>query len=99
LTTPSNNPLIQKASVIFTNLVFNKWFQDNLPNYSYKKTSDYRSPEHNKNVGGVSDSAHLYGLAVDFYITDKSGKFVGQAKQSELFNQYIKSTWPGYSLD
>lgn len=36
-------------------------------------TSGFRSPEVNKKVGGVSDSLHLHGLAVDFVLkrTDK----------------------------
>lgn len=98
--TPSKNPLVQKASVAFTLLFFNRWFLENVPNeYSYVKTSDYRSPEHNKSVGGVSNSAHLYGLAIDFYIVDKNGNFIGQAKQSEIFNKYIKPNWPGFALD
>ncbi len=32
-------------------------------------TSCLRCPTHNANVGGVSDSRHLYGLACDFYIS------------------------------
>lgn len=34
-------------------------------------TSGFRSHAVNKSVGGVSDSLHLYGLAVDFILVDK----------------------------
>jgi uncharacterized protein YcbK (DUF882 family) len=31
-------------------------------------TNGVRCPEHNKNVGGVADSKHLYGLAADIQV-------------------------------
>ena len=31
-------------------------------------TSGYRSPEHNKKVGGVPDSQHCLGKAIDVYV-------------------------------
>ena len=33
-------------------------------------TSGYRCPKHNKEVGGVKDSAHVSGLAVDITVPD-----------------------------
>ena len=41
-----------------------------LSNTPYKITSGYRSPEQNKKVGGVSNSSHTKGLAVDLACTD-----------------------------
>lgn len=35
-------------------------------NYPIKVTSGYRSPEHNKLVGGAARSQHMQGRAVDF---------------------------------
>ena len=35
-------------------------------------TSGLRCPTHNANEGGVSNSRHIYGKAVDFYITGKT---------------------------
>ena len=31
-------------------------------------TSGYRSPEHNKKIGGAAKSAHIFGMAVDIRI-------------------------------
>ena len=36
-----------------------------IANIPFKLTSAFRCPSHNKTVGGVPDSAHLTGKAVD----------------------------------
>lgn len=46
-------------------------------------SSWYRDPEHNRAIGGVSNSQHLYGDAVDIYVSELSGL--------ELFDFYIKN--------
>tara|TARA_R110000803_G_scaffold54078_3_gene110677 strand:+ start:4563 stop:4973 length:411 start_codon:yes stop_codon:yes gene_type:complete len=38
--------------------------------------SGYRSIEHNKKVGGVANSSHLLGLAVDIHCTDSRKRFM-----------------------
>ena len=38
-------------------------------------TSGYRTKEHNLNVGGVSNSAHRYGLACDITCIDSVERF------------------------
>ena len=39
-------------------------------------TNAYRSPEHNKKVGGVKNSQHLYGTAADIQIRNMTPKQV-----------------------
>jgi len=46
-------------------------------------TSWYRDPVHNASVGGASNSEHLYGIAVDIYVDEKSGL--------ELFEFFVKN--------
>ena len=38
-------------------------------------TSGYRCPKHNEEVGGVPDSAHTKGLAVDIHIPDNKFRY------------------------
>ncbi len=49
----------------------------------FKITSGYRSPEHNKKVGGVDDSAHLTREAVDIACTSN-------ANRHKIINALIK---------
>jgi len=40
-----------------------------------KITSGYRCKKHNREVGGVPDSAHLKGLAADIYVPNSNFRF------------------------
>jgi len=52
-----------------------------------KMTSGYRSPEHNKKIGGARSSKHMSGEAIDIYDLDKSlAKFC--VLKAELLAQY-----------
>ena len=53
----------------------------------YKISSLYRCTQHNKNIGGASNSAHLYSIAVDILIPDKQERkeVIQKAYQSNLF--------------
>lgn len=51
-----------------------------------KITSGYRSPEHNKRVGGVKNSQHLFGKAADIKVSRKSTEAV-YAAISDLIDQ------------
>jgi len=54
---------------------------------SVQMTSGYRSPEHNKNVGGARSSKHMSGEAIDIYDLDRSlAKFC--VLKAELLDQY-----------
>jgi len=47
-------------------------------------TSAYRTPAHNKKVGGVADSMHLYGAAADIKIKDIRPRQVAQYAEKLL---------------
>ena len=47
-----------------------------IANITFKITSGYRTVKHNKEVGGVSNSSHLHGLAADISATTSSQKFI-----------------------
>jgi len=42
----------------------------------FKINSGYRTIEHNANVGGVSTSSHMYGLAADVHCTKSRERFI-----------------------
>lgn len=65
------------------NYVYNLFRQVNLVPFF---TSGFRSVAVNKKVGGVSDSMHLYGLAVDFTLQDKFRRFVDKSKYKEILD-------------
>ena len=41
-----------------------------MANVPFKITSGYRTPKHNKKVGGVANSSHLKGVACDIAVSD-----------------------------
>ena len=47
-----------------------------LAGIPFKITSGFRSKEHNKKVGGIENSSHLRGLAVDIYTPDSKSRFL-----------------------
>lgn len=46
----------------------------------------YRCPSHNAEVGGVSDSQHIYGNACDIYVNGDYQKFYNLVVKSKLFD-------------
>jgi len=47
-----------------------------MANMPFKITSGYRTPEHNKKVGGVKNSAHTKGLAADIRTRNGRERYV-----------------------
>jgi len=70
--------------------------EKNLPAYGYEITSAYRDEEKNREVGGVENSAHLYNLARDIVLT-KNGIALNSAQLKQVYDQFIKPSWEGYS--
>lgn len=79
---PSNSEAFKRLPDFFQDYIANlqtsmqlqikKAFEDDIRNVVF--TSAFRSPYINKQCGGVSDSLHLHGLAVDFVFEKKFGK-------------------------
>lgn len=56
--------------------------------------SAYRSPAHNKAVGGVSNSQHVFGRAMDLVIPSRTPSFV--AKQAEALGARCTIIYAGF---
>jgi len=56
---------------------------EKLAGFTFKYNSAYRTPEHNRSVGGVEDSAHVFGKAVDIQAPNRElrDKVVWAAKK------------------
>jgi hypothetical protein len=50
-------------------------------------SSSFRSPEHNRDVGGASFSRHLYGDAVDIDVDQSSSN--ANLRGQEIFNEAL----------
>lgn len=53
-----------------------QYIRDSLNGRPMRITNAYRSPEHNKKVGGTKNSQHLYGNAADIQIKNMTPKAV-----------------------
>ena len=47
-----------------------------IASIGFKITSGYRTPEHNEKVGGVPNSSHTLGHAVDIYAPTSRQKYI-----------------------
>lgn len=52
--------------------------------------SGYRSPDHNKAIGGVKNSQHLYGKAADIVVEGRTPKQVATAIKYLIRNRKMK---------
>lgn len=79
--TENNSGQYMKRSVLVALDSARHWVQSNWNNRGKKKivfiiTSGYRTPKHNIDVGGTSQSSHVKGLAVDIAYKDINSLFV-----------------------
>jgi hypothetical protein len=91
------NPLTLKINLTILRFVRDQFFKKYLPNFAPVITSDLRSAEHNAQVGGASNSAHVHGLAEDFVLTFKAGGPVSETQARAAYDQYIAPNWPGFT--
>ena len=54
----------------------------------FRINSGFRTPTHNKKVGGVSNSAHLRGYAVDIHVTNATRERILAALKQAGFNRF-----------
>ena len=93
------NPITILINQWITDKYF-QWFASKyLPGFKYEITSRYRSPEKNREIGGTPDSAHQYGLAIDFVlIHPDTGQYLPATQLEKVHDEFVKPNWEGYSL-
>ena len=94
-----NNPITIAANVALIRSYLNQFMEQFLPNYIFRETSAYRDVKTNKEAGGVENSAHLYGLALDGNLIRKAtGEIIDEKLGKKIFNDYFKPYFKGVSL-
>lgn len=94
---PPGNPLALAFNEAVIDWYFPQWARANLPGYEVVITSKTRQPGKNEAVGGAQNSAHLHGLAVDFYLL-KDGKRLSRESFQQVFDTKVVPSWPGFAL-
>lgn len=59
-----------------------------IANVPFVINSGFRTPEYNKKVGGVGDSAHTLGLAADIAVNDKTRDVILKALYKAGFRRF-----------
>ena len=90
------NPLTLKINMAILSYVLGNFMKKYLPTFSRVTTSDIRTAEHNAQVGGVPNSAHVHGLAEDFQLMTGAAK-ASEAQAKAAWEQVIKPNWPGWT--
>lgn len=96
------NPITIKINGWLTDNYVKSFIEKNLPAFDYKITSGYRSAAKNaelKKAGynPAADSAHLYNLARDIVLYDKTGKQLSDDQLKKVWTQFISPNWEGYT--
>lgn len=90
ITIAINKGIMEKALKAFNNIY--------LPAYDLVVTSFYRTEQENQDAGGADDSAHMYGLATDYVLKNKTtGKILSDSQMKAVFDGFIKPNWKGYT--
>ena len=71
---------------VSTELVLGLQIMRNLIGRPIKVINGYRTPEHNKRVGGADNSQHLHGRAADITVEGMSGKELAKFAEVAGFN-------------
>jgi len=95
---PPANPLTLAFNEVVIEWYFPQWAKKNLPAFEVVVTSKTRAPGKNEGIGGAANSAHLHGLARDFVLY-RGGKPLAGKEAEEVFQKFIKPTWPGFALN
>jgi len=93
---PPTFPLTARINQAITDFYFDAFAAKYLSAYDVRKTSGLREADHNDDVGGAPNSAHLHGLAVDFQLW-RNGQRVPLKEEAAIFDQVIKPNWNGYA--
>ncbi len=93
---PPKFPLTARINQAITDFYFDRFAAKYLSGYEVHKTSGLREADHNAEVGGEPNSAHLHGLATDFQLF-RAGVRVPLAEEARVFDQVVKPHWPGYA--
>jgi putative chitinase len=97
-----NTPSKEVIEVLRTTAFYMEKVREILSNVAITINSGYRSPDVNRAIGGSSNSAHLYGYAVDFTAYGHTPLTVANtlAKSNLKFDQLIyEKTWVHISFD
>lgn len=68
-------------------IFFSVWMRFAFPGIPYTIISAARTPEHNAEVGGAEDSAHMYGVALDVDLPGASRATLDRVVR--LWSEYV----------
>lgn len=97
---PPSFPLTARINQAITDFYFEHFARKYLAPLGLEAriTSTLRDADHNHQVGGAANSAHVHGLAVDFQLF-RGGKRLPAAEESKVFKDVVAPNWPGFALD
>lgn len=91
-----SGPLTLALNGFIMDLALNEFHLKFLPAFEIEITSGYRTPAKNEEVKGSFSSAHMYNLARDFVLKNKSG-YLSAGQLERVYNEFVKPNWKGFS--